>query len=163
MEANPKRLRFVITALYSVFFAVYIFIGLQPVDAKNYEISGQITIPEISLNSDVTTLQLEGKQLSTPERIVGAYSNNENKTLLIAHSTSAFRNLNRVSIGSEIYYNEETYVVSDINTYEKQAIRMSELLKAEEEKTLVLMTCAGTPVGDQDATHRLIVTSTLKK
>ena len=46
-----------------------------------------------------------------------------------------------------------------METFKKSDIKMSNVLKAEEKDTLVLMTCAGTPVGDKDATHRLIVTA----
>jgi sortase (surface protein transpeptidase) len=36
---------------------------------------------------------------------------------------------------------------------------MKELLKAEDTDTLVLMTCAGELMSNNDATHRLIVTA----
>lgn len=157
MVNKPKRLRFVITTLYAVFFAVYIFIGLQPAEAKSYDISGALKIPEISLDTDVTTLELDGRKLETPETIVGAYSRNPNKTLLIAHSTTAFKNLKNISIGAEITYNDKIYHVTAIKTYEKSKISMEKLLKSAEKDTLILMTCAGEPIGELDATHRFIV------
>lgn len=159
MVNRPKRLRFVITTLYAVFFAVYVFIGLQPAEAKSYEISGALKIPEISLETDVTTLNLNENRLETPETIAGAYSRNENKTLLIAHSTTAFKNLKYIKNGAEIVYNDKIYNVTDIKTYKKSEISMSKLLKSEEKETLILMTCAGEPIGELDATHRLIVTA----
>lgn len=161
MVRQPKRLRFVITTLYAVFFAVYIFIGLQPAEAKSYDISGSLKIPEISLDIGVTTLELNERKLETPETIVGSYSRNPNKTLLIAHSTTAFKNLKKLKIGAEITYNDKTYRVLDKKTYEKSEINMTKLLKAAEKDTLILMTCSGKPIGELDATHRLIVTAEL--
>lgn len=159
MVKRPKRLRFVITTLYAVFFAVYIFIGLQPAEAKSYDISGNLKIPEIALDIGVTTLELNERKLETPDTIVGSYSRNPNKTLLIAHSTTAFKNLKNLAIGAEITYNDKTYRVIDEKTYEKSEINMTKLLKTAEKDTLILMTCAGEPIGKLDATHRLIVTA----
>ena len=38
---------------------------------------------------------------------------------------------------------------------------MSQLLAPSDRPTLILMTCAGDPLPNQDATHRLIVTAEL--
>jgi sortase (surface protein transpeptidase) len=38
---------------------------------------------------------------------------------------------------------------------------MNELLSDAPEKTVIIMTCAGDPLPNQDATHRLIITATL--
>ncbi len=42
---------------------------------------------------------------------------------------------------------------------EKSMISMSELLKADDKETIVIMTCAGESLENGDATHRLIVTA----
>ena len=52
------------------------------------------------------------------------------------------------------------YHVKSIIVKDKGMISMSEVLKAEDQKTLVLMTCAGDYLNNGDATHRLIVTAT---
>ena len=49
--------------------------------------------------------------------------------------------------------------VESMITQEKSMISMREILAAEDEDTLILMTCAGEPLDNNDATHRLIVTA----
>ena len=150
-------LRYVFVGLYVLFFAVYIIIGLQPAGATQYEIVGDLSIPGIGLRSGVTELTLHDGRLDTPDTIVGSYSRYDNKVLLIGHSTTVFEHLNEVQIGDEITYDNVTYHV--VSRYEqvKQDISMRKLLNNEEDKTLVLMTCAGELLGNGDATHRLIV------
>ena len=157
---NPKT---VLIGLYAVVFAVYVIIGLRPAEAaRSYEISAMLSIPSIGLVSDVTNLQIEDHELKTPDHIVGSFSRAENKTLLIGHSSTAFQNLNRLDVGEEISYGDHIYMVQKVEVLEKSAIDMSKLLKKADEDTLVVMTCAGTDLGDGDATHRLIVTAVRK-
>ena len=58
------------------------------------------------------------------------------------------------------YYQPEAYVPSKDVYIEKDAIDMNELLAPEDKETLVIMTCAGTLLGDGDATHRILITAT---
>ena len=148
--------------VYFLAFAVYIIIGLQPAQAQNYDVSGSLSIPVIGLTSDVTTLELKDKKLDTPDTIVGSYSRVDSKVLLIGHSTTVFQDLDKVTLGDEIVYNDKTYYVDDITTLKKEEISMTNLLQREDKDTLVVMTCAGELLGEGEATHRLIITASVR-
>ena len=150
--------KFVIISYFSSLF-VYVIFGFMPAGAKNYDISGKVSIPAINMFSEVTSLELEGRKLETPDYIVGSYSNAENKTLLIGHRSTIFNKLDEVMIGDSIWFNGQEYIVSDSEIYEKANINMDQLLAREDENTLVVMTCAGKYLDASDATHRLIVTA----
>lgn len=150
--------KFVIISYFSSLF-VYVIFGFMPAGAKNYDISGKVSIPAINMFSEVTSLELEGRKLETPDYIVGSYSNAENKTLLIGHRSTIFNKLDEVMIGDSIWFNGQEYIVSDSEIYEKANINMDQLLASEDENTLVVMTCAGKYLDASDATHRLIVTA----
>lgn len=154
-----KRLnpRYVFFGLYIFAFLVYIFIGLQPAEATHYQISANISIPSIDLDSEVTSLKIENHELPTPDTIVGSYSSADNKTLLIGHSSTVFQNLNKVSVYDEIFYDDEKYIVESSEVVKKEDIIMPKVLSASDIKTIVIMTCAGEDLGGGDATHRLIV------
>lgn len=147
------------TIVYIVAFLTYVAVGLLPADGIAYTIDGGLLIPSIDLVSGVTKLELKDSRLNTPDSIVGSYSRNPNKTFLIGHSSTIFRDLDEVKVGDQIIYNNVEYKVADMEVVKKSDVDMTNLLKAEKEDTLVLMTCAGEPVGQKDATHRLIVTA----
>ena len=153
---NFRRL---FVGLYVVLFGIYIIVGLQPVQASDYEISGELEIPSIGLVSDVTEIEMEGRKLDVPDAMVGSFASAENKTLLVGHSTTVFDNLDEVSLRDEIVYNGKIYKVSGITWALKERVHMSELLKREDEDTLVIMTCAGELLDGGAATHRLIITA----
>ena len=154
-------LRYVFTVLYIVAFLAFLIYGLQPVDAAEaYEIGGEVAISSIDLKSDVAILELTDGGLKTPDTIAGSYTRAENKTLLIGHSTTVFRNLNKVKLGDAIEYGGKSYEVRMIDMVMKNKIDMDELLKASEKDMLVIMTCAGKLLDGGDATHRLILTAT---
>lgn len=154
------NLRFVFVGLYLVAFLAFLIYGLQPAEAAEaYEIDGELLIPSIGLEADVTKLELEEGGLQTPSTIAGSYTRFDNKTLLIGHSTTVFTDLEDVKIGDEIKYNEKVYKVQRIDLLVKDKIDMDELLKASEKDTLVIMTCAGKLLDGGDATHRLIITA----
>lgn len=155
-RCNPKS---IFIGLYILAFVIYIIFGLQPAEATNYEISANLSIPSISLSSDVTTLTLDSNGLDTPETIVGSFSNAENKVLLIGHSSSVFRDLNQVKLGEKIEYNGKDYKVIKKETTLKSLISMNKVLASEDRDTLVLMTCAGQMLENSDATHRLMITA----
>ena len=156
-----KRLnpRYIFFGLYFIAFFAYIVVGLQPAEATNYNISTKLVIPSIELDSDVATLKMENHQLSTPDTIVGSYSSSDNKTMLIGHSSTVFNHLNEVSLGDEIIYDDARYVVKEREILPKEDVIMPKLLSASNEKTIVIMTCAGEDLGKGDATHRLILTA----
>ena len=144
---------------YVVFLVCFLAFGLLPAGAVEYKIAGELSIPEINLTSEVAALDLEEDGLNTPDDIVGSYSRAENKTLLIGHSSTVFHDADEISVGSEIYYNDAKYTVSDIVVSEKNDINMYKLLKKSDVDTLVIMTCAGEDLDNGDATHRLIITA----
>ena len=155
---NPRIVFFVI---YFVAFFGYIIYGLQPVEATNaYTVDNMLSISSIGLNADVTNIPVEAGELKTPDTSVGSYSKNTNKTLLIGHSTGIFKDLDDVKIGDSIKYGDNEYKVTKYVYIEKDAIDMNELLAPEDKETLVIMTCAGTLLGDGDATHRILITAT---
>lgn len=152
--------RKIVAFLYSFCFAVYLIIGFQPVaEATNYEVSSEINIPAINLTADVTTLKLKNRQLETPDTIVGSFKQNENKTLLIGHASTVFVNLDDVTLGNEIVYDDDVYIVSDIQVLIKNNVDMVDVLAPADRPTIVVMTCAGDDLGNGDSTHRLIVTA----
>lgn len=163
MELKKRlNVRTVLIGLYAVVFVAYVITGLQPAEAvQGYEISAELNIPSIGLDSDVTTLRLENHELKTPDAIVGSFNMAEDKTLLIGHSSTVFQKLDKTSLGDEIFYNNTKYTVKEIKVSEKVDVDMSKLLAPAEEDTVIIMTCAGTDLGNGDATHRLIVTATV--
>ena len=155
------RLRYVFIGLYLVVFLAFLIYGLKPAEAAEaYEIGGEVAIPSIGLQSEVAVLGLEDGELKTPDLIAGSYTRAENKSLLIGHSTTVFRDLDKVELGDLIEYNGETYEVRMIDMVAKDKVNMNELLRTSEKDTVVIMTCAGKLLDGGDATHRLILTAT---
>lgn len=156
----------IVFAMYFVGAITFLYFGLQPsVSSKDVYAAeaatsdGTLEIPTIDFSSPTTTVHLNGKNLEVPEQIVGSYSVHDNKTLLIGHSSTAFKNLAQISLGQKILYHDKTYLVSNIDTREKSDISMKTILKAEEKDTIILMTCTGEQISGNDYTHRLIVTA----
>ena len=154
--------RKVFIGMYILVFSVYLIIGLQPAEATQYEFSAELNIPSINLTSDVTTLHLENHSLQTPDTIVGSFVRHPGKTLLIGHASTVFQNLDQISLGDEIIYDGTTYQVTNRTTVEKSAVNMNELLTPTDHDTIIIMTCAGTDLQNNDATHRFIVTAVAK-
>ena len=149
----------ILMALATVGFVVYLVFGLQFVDAADYRVDGNLTIPSIDLKADVVNLNLEDGKLNTPDTIVGSFTNHVNKTLLIGHSTTVFQKLKNINLSDNVQYNDKEYSVISIELFEKSDINMTRLLASSDIDTLVLMTCAGELLENGDATHRLIVTA----
>ncbi len=147
---------------YFLLALIYLAVGFspKPAEAAIYDVSAEISIPAISLTSDVTAMTIRDGNLDTPDTIVGSFSHAENKIFLVGHRSGVFKNLNRLKVGDEIIYNDETYIVKETTESKKSEISMNELLRAAEIKTLVVMTCAGENLPNGDATHRLIITAT---
>ena len=165
MELKKRLdLKTVLVVLYVTAFLAYVIFGLQPAEAaRSYEVSAELNIPSIGLVSDVTTLELENRELKTPDAIVGSFSRSENKTLLIGHSSTVFQNLNQIRLDDEIFYNNNKYIVKKITITEKAEVDMSGLLAHADQDTLAIMTCAGASLGNGDATYRLIVTAVISE
>ena len=163
-----KRIDFrkVFAIAYIVVSLTFITIGLQPAEATSRDIqSSAINIPSIGLVSSVTKLALKNHRLDTPNTIVGSYKKkNSNKTFLVAHSTTAFKNLKFIHDNDTIAYDGKLYRVNNIVSMKKEDIDMDELLRADKNgrPTIILMTCAGELYDNGDASHRLIVTATLQ-
>ena len=154
------NLRYLFVGLYVLFFVTYIVIGLQPAEAAvSYEVSANLSIPAISLESDVTELTLRDGNLDTPDTIVGSYSRADNKTLLIGHSTTVFEHLDDIHLGDKVEYDNISYTVVSYEIQAKTDISMARLLRSADDDTIVLMTCAGELLENGDATHRLIITA----
>lgn len=153
---NPK---YIFALIYVLCFGAFLKIGFLPAEAANYDISAELSIPSINLDTDVTTLQLKDHQLDTPDYIVGSFSRANHKTLLLGHSSTVFKSLANVNVGDLITYDNTDYLVTNIELLEKADINMNSLLSAAEKDTLVLMTCAGESLPNKDATHRLIITA----
>ena len=166
MKIQKKvNFRRIFAVIYVAVAFSFITIGLQPAEAARYNISAFLNIPSIGVISNVTELELQNRELKTPNRIVGSYTRKgSNRTLLIGHSTGVFRNLKYVNLGDMVFYDQHFYQVEDITIIPKEKINMNKLLKANEDEpeTVVLMTCAGELYGEGDATHRLIVTARLR-
>lgn len=152
---EPRK---VFIGIYILIFGLYLFYGLQPADAKQYDIAAKLSIPSISLETGVTKLDVVDGQLPTPDGIAGSYTWAENKTLLIGHYAAVFNDLDEVSLGDEIRYDGKIYIVKKIEIREKSTIEMREVLQRADTDTLVIMTCAGQMLENGDATHRLLVT-----
>lgn len=157
---SKRKTKVVFATFFLIFLPIYLFIGFQPTlpaDAANYP---TLEISSIKLASPVAPLELENHQLIAPATIAGAYSQNINKILIIGHSSTVFKKLSEVTIGEKIVYDEETYEIVEAKIQLKSDISMSEVLAPADEETIVIMTCAGDPLPDQDATHRLLITAT---
>ncbi len=156
---SKRTIKVILTAFYMVTVPVFVYFGLQPAEAANQEVVAELVIPSISLSTPVVASELAGRQLSVPDRIVSAYSENTTKTLLMGHSSTIFKDLTKVNLGDEITYQDSTYVISNISTQPKQKINMANILSEANQKTVILMTCAGFPLGHDDYTDRLIITA----
>lgn len=165
-KANPLNWTNAEIKLFVAFFLalmlpIYIFIGLQPApiaDAASYP---QLEISSINLQTPVASLTLTDRQLVAPATIAGVYQGAINKTFIIGHSSTVFKNLSQVQIGDTITYDAQTYLVTDIDTLAKSEIDMRVILQPETTETMIIMTCAGESLPNQDATHRLIITAHL--
>ena len=162
-----RRTKILVAALYCLFFAGYIIVGFWPSESSASEeiamatedLSGQLIINSIGLSSPVKSVRLQDRTLEVPDKIVGSFSKNENKTFLFGHSSSVFENLKNVKFGDVVDYNDHSYKITNIEVREKSEISMVNILRAEEKDTLILMTCTGESLGNDDYSHRLIITA----
>ncbi len=158
---SKRTIKVVTTFIFAICMPLYIFFGFQPVSTADAIHYPTLEIPSIQLQSPVASLELNRHQLVAPATIAGAYSRYENKTLIIGHSTTVFQRLSDVKSQELIYYDQQAYQINHIYVQEKSTISMADILAPASTPTLIIMTCAGTPLPNQDATHRLIVEATL--
>lgn len=158
---SKRAIRVFTTGFFTIMLPVYIFIGMQPASSINTEGLPTLTIASIDLETPVSPIEMNNRELVAPANIAGSYTSTKNKNFIIGHSSTVFRKLDRVKVGDTITYENETYLVTDRVIAEKDDINMSEVLASSETPTVVIMTCAGENLPNQDATHRLIITAEL--
>lgn len=164
LQLNPLRwsgrtLRVFFASLFIILAPVYFFSGIQPVSSIEAASYPELNIPSIDLSTPVAPLEMTDHQLIAPATIAGSYSQAEHKQFIIGHSSTVFQNLENVQMYQRLSYNNTEYTITTIETLEKSAIDMNAILAPADADTLVIMTCAGTPLPNQDASHRLIVTA----
>lgn len=157
---STYEIKMFVSAFFAIMLPVYLFIGLQPVPVANADALPRLEITSINLNTPVATVELTDRQLIAPDMIAGVYAGAENKLFIIGHSSTVFQKLDQVKVGETFTYDNVLYQVKSLETLPKADISMTNILKAEDEATIILMTCAGDPLPNQDATHRLIITAT---
>ena len=156
---EKRAIRVFFVGFFTIMLPVYIFIGMQPVASINTEDLPTLSIPSSSLDTPVSQVELVNRELVAPANIAGSYSNTENKVFIIGHSSTVFRNLEKIELNNILTYNDEKYQVTAVQILPKSSISMSEILSSSEIPTIIIMTCAGENLPNQDATHRLIVTA----
>lgn len=156
---SRRATRVFFAGFFLIMLPIYLFIGFQPslpAEAANYP---TLEISSIKLRTPVAPLELVDHQLIAPATIAGSYSQAERKTLIIGHSSTVFETLAKIKMHDTFVYDGQTYRVVNITTEAKADISMSDVLAPAAEDTIIIMTCAGDPLPDQDATHRLLVTA----
>lgn len=156
---SKRTIKIVMTVFYMIAVPVFIFVGLQPAGAVDAEGLPKLLVPSIELSTPVTESTVTNGELSVPDRIAAVYSMDPSKILLMGHSATVFSNLKEIKIGDEVIYNERTYTVFSIEQKLKENIKMADILAPAERETIVMMTCAGQPLGGNDFSHRLIITA----
>lgn len=156
---SKRQIKVALTIFYMIAVPVFIIIGLQPAKAVDAENLPTLHIPAIGLTTPVEKSTITNSELSVPDRIAGSYSMYPSKTLLIGHSATVFQNLKHLKIGDEITYDQKTYLVTEITEQLKSTISMKEILASASQPTIIIMTCSGQPLSQNDYTHRLIITA----
>ena len=132
------------------------------VSDTNATTADQLVIDGINLSTPVENVELKGTELISPEKIAGAYKAARNKTLLIGHSTTVFKDLDEIDGDMIIEYKGKEYQITEMVMMKKEDISMFDLTRPAEKDTIILMTCAGEATGNHDFTHRLVITAVAK-
>lgn len=155
-----------IIKVFGAFFAIALplwFSGFSVFATSINVPNATLEIGKIGLTSDVAPVELKDRQLETPDKIVGSYTNGK-KVFLYGHSAGVFGKLNQIQTGDKIEYGEgsdrSSYMVTRIVTLPVNKINMSRLLSDTPKQQIVLMTCAGEQLSDDDFTERLIIYAT---
>jgi hypothetical protein len=158
---SARTVKIAFAVFCAIFVPVYLIVGLQPATAAdptefNYD---TLNIADINLVAPVKPITLNSEhRLIAPDTIAGAYSNSANKTLIIGHSSTIFATLHTAQLGDSIDYADGKYVITAMTYQKVEEISMNDILAAASRPTIVLMTCAGTPV-DGNYPERLIITA----
>lgn len=156
---SKRTVRTCITIFLLIILPVYVFIGFRPATSLDYTNLPELSIDRLQLSTPVENLTLTNHQLIAPDLIAGSFSQHTNKTLIIGHSSSVFKDLSLLQLGDQFIYDSITYSIVNIDILAKADINMEAVLASAEHPTLILMTCAGDPLPNQDATHRLLLTA----
>lgn len=151
---SPPFLKRVLLLFYLFALPLYIFYGLQPAEAT--EPQHYLNIPDIKLDTPVTRVYLENNKIPTPDYLPGLFERPQLK-FLIGHSSLIFQDLKQLSLHQKLFLDQKTYQIRKIVTQHQSTIDMSELLKTPKTPQLILMTCAGEPLGNHNYTHRLLI------
>lgn len=152
-----RTIKVTFSAFFMVVLPIYLYVGFQStshVEAVSYP---TLEIPSINLSTPVEPLSLTGNELISPATIAGSYQRFENKLFIIGHSSTVFQNLDQIQEGDFITYNGNNYQVFLLEILAKSDIDMSSVIGNTSTPIMIIMTCAGTPLPGQDATHRLLV------
>jgi sortase A len=134
-----------------------------------------VYIPSISLFSSVLGVGVNEKgNMDVPSGLtndVGWYKygilpGNTGTAVLDAHNTAAFKFLHLVPEGGDIYILTSKgqmmhFKVTRAETYSMEVLKPQTLFATTDKKQINLITCAGTLLGNGEATHRLIVSAEL--
>lgn len=156
---STGEIKMFLVVYLAIMLPMYILVGLSPTPIANASDLPKMEIQSIGLETPVTAIELTDRQLISPDRIAGAYYASENKIFVIGHSSTVFKKLDQAHVDDIIEYDGTQYIIQNLKTLPKNEISMNEILQPEPEETLVIMTCAGEPLANQDATHRLIITA----
>lgn len=155
---NRAARSFFVTLLL-VLAPFYFFSCIQPASSIEAASYPELVIPSISLTTPVIPLEMTERQLIAPAEVAGSYSQAEHKQFIIGHSSTVFENLHNINLNDSFFYQNHEYVITSIDTVRKSDVDMDAILAPSNIDTIIIMTCAGAPLPDQDATHRLIVTA----
>lgn len=156
---SHRAIRTFLAAFFMIFTPIYAYIGMQPVSSIEATHYPKLSIGAIDLETPVAALEMVDRQLIAPASIAGSYQSSENKVLIIGHSSTVFESLHQVALADTFNYADRTYRIDQIETLAKSDVDMNAILAPATEDTIIIMTCAGEPLPNQDATHRLIVTA----
>lgn len=155
--------KLVFSLLYLILTPILIY---QAINQFSYAIeinsaTSHLKIPTINLSTPVKIVHRTTTSIDVPDHIAGLYQKTNHLKLILGHSSTIFTNLHQVNLNDTINLDQTTYIITDKKTLEKSAIDMKQLLAPDPNSptTLILMTCAGTLIADQDYTHRLIITA----
>lgn len=157
---SRRAIRVFAVGFFLIMMPIYVYIGLQPAPITEALEYPSLEINSIGLSAPVAEIEMQDRKLIAPANIAGIYHSARNKHFIIGHSATVFKSLHNVSLSDHLTYDDQEYLVTNIEILEKSSVDMFEILKATDVNTIVIMTCAGDPLPGQDATHRLIITAT---
>jgi sortase (surface protein transpeptidase) len=134
-----------------------------------------VYIPSISLFSSVLGVGVNEKgNMDVPSGLTndvgwykyGTLPGDTGTAVLDAHNTAAFKFLHLVPPGGDIYIlttrgHMMHFKVTKAVTYSMEVLKPQTLFAYTDKKQINLITCAGTLLGNGEATHRLIVSAEL--